>query len=153
MPRRNAGNIDGEGKCLRERAGGEGAYRRGGRRTEVRVHRACQHRPPASPNLKQQGEGRLTFSKTKVDRVFGKTRGRCHACHKPLMREMRGAVGHRDEWQIDHGIPISRGGSSHISNLWPMCAACNRDKADLTGYEYRVSKMFPRPPATMFGGR
>ena len=95
----------------------------------------------------------MTFSKAKVDRVFGKTWGRCHACHKPLVREMRGAVGHRDEWQIDHGIPISRGGSSHISNLWPMCAACNRDKADLTGDEYRVSKMFPGLPATMFGGR
>ena len=58
MPRRNAENIGGEGKCLRERAGGEGASRRGGRRAEARVHRARQHRPPASPNLKQQGEGR-----------------------------------------------------------------------------------------------
>ena len=95
----------------------------------------------------------MTFSKTKVDRVFGKTWGRCHACHKPLAREMRGAVGHRDEWQIDHGIPRSRGGSSHISNLWPMCAACNREKGNLTRYEFWMRRTFPALPMTMYVGR
>ena len=95
----------------------------------------------------------MSLTEGKLDRVYLKNFGMCRSCGKRLVREMHGAVGHPDEWQVDHDIPKSRGGSNNIDNLWPMCAACNRDKADLTGEEYRLSKMFPGLPATMFGGR
>lgn len=95
----------------------------------------------------------MSLKEGKLDRIYWKNFGMCSGCGKRLVREMHGAVGHPDEWQVDHDIPKSRGGSNNIDNLWPMCAACNRDKADLTGHEYRVSKMFPGLPVTMFGGR
>jgi 5-methylcytosine-specific restriction endonuclease McrA len=30
--------------------------------------------------------------------------------------------------RIDHKIPLSKGGSNHISNLWLVCEDCDKDK-------------------------
>jgi len=32
--------------------------------------------------------------------------------------------------EIDHKIPISKGGTSELSNLWTLCFTCNRGKRD-----------------------
>lgn len=38
---------------------------------------------------------------------------------------------------IDHVIPVSRGGTSHIYNLQPLCSACNREKhAGIVDYRF-----------------
>lgn len=39
-----------------------------------------------------------------------------------------GASGAEAELQVDHIIPVSKGGSNHISNLTTACAYCNRVK-------------------------
>lgn len=39
-----------------------------------------------------------------------------------------GASGNDVELEIDHIIPVAKGGSNHISNLTTSCMACNRKK-------------------------
>lgn len=94
----------------------------------------------------------MSHKEGKLDRIYQKNFGRCCGCGKWLVREKHGAKGDPNEWQVDHDIPKSRGGSNHISNLWPMCADCNQEKADLTWHEFWTHKRL-RVPKTMFGGR
>lgn len=54
-------------------------------------------------------------------RVLKRDRFRCTYC---------GASGNDHELEIDHIIPVARGGSHHISNLTTACFACNRSKGD-----------------------
>lgn len=51
---------------------------------------------------------------------------RCFACLKA-----------DDNLQIDHVMPISKGGRHHISNMQPLCKTCNRAKG-ATHRDYRV---------------
>lgn len=41
-----------------------------------------------------------------------------------------GVTGAEAELEIDHIIPVSRGGSHHISNLTTACRSCNQKKGD-----------------------
>lgn len=43
-----------------------------------------------------------------------------------------------DEATFDHNKPTSKGGSSRQSNMVCSCAACNHEKADMSGEEYMV---------------
>lgn len=38
--------------------------------------------------------------------------------------------------EIDHLIPVSRGGETVLQNLRPSCQPCNREKSDKTESEY-----------------
>jgi len=49
-----------------------------------------------------------------------KTDGRCIYCAESL----------RDDWQVEHVRPVSRGGTHAPSNVWPACVACNQRKSD-----------------------
>ena len=56
--------------------------------------------------------------------AWGKTNGRCHHCDIDLTTEK-----HRiNSFHVDHVIPVSRGGTSHIDNLVPACRTCNMSK-------------------------
>lgn len=44
----------------------------------------------------------------------------------------------RTDMQIDHVLPISRGGSHGVGNLQPLCGHHNASKNDRTWMEYRV---------------
>lgn len=39
-------------------------------------------------------------------------------------------------WELDHKVPISRGGTHTIDNLVPCTRRANRSKADLTAEEF-----------------
>jgi len=41
-----------------------------------------------------------------------------------------GAPGTDAELETDHIIPVSKGGSHHVSNLTTACRACNQEKSD-----------------------
>ncbi|WP_081161523.1 HNH endonuclease [Ensifer aridi] len=43
-----------------------------------------------------------------------------------------------DPVHIDHIIPLSRGGTNHLSNLTVSCSSCNLEKAALTPDEWRA---------------
>jgi len=54
------------------------------------------------------------------------TDGLCTYCRKPLP----------PDWQIDHVIPKSRGGSHKLTNLRAACPDCNRAKGARTPTEW-----------------
>ncbi|MCU4677647.1 HNH endonuclease [Catenovulum sp. 2E275] len=47
-----------------------------------------------------------------------------------LAKKNYGVVGMRGAWEVDHSIPISKGGSNHLNNLFPACIPCNRKKGN-----------------------
>lgn len=56
-------------------------------------------------------------------RVMKRDRFQCAYCGTP---------GTDAELEIDHIIPVSRGGSNHMSNLTTACRACNQTKSNGT---------------------
>jgi 5-methylcytosine-specific restriction endonuclease McrA len=40
--------------------------------------------------------------------------------------------------QVDHRIPLSRGGTNWIDNVLPACGNCNQEKGQLTEAEFRA---------------
>ncbi len=78
----------------------------------------------------------VSFDEDDLTYIFGKTGGECRYCGKQLARNNYGRVGQRGAWEVDHSIPISRGGTDHLNNLWPACVSCNTEKGTLTGSEF-----------------
>ena len=79
---------------------------------------------------------RRGFSDEELADIFDKTGGSCRYCGKQLSWSKYGHVGARGAWEVDHSVPVSRGGTNYYRNLWPACVACNTDKGTLTGSEY-----------------
>jgi 5-methylcytosine-specific restriction endonuclease McrA len=50
----------------------------------------------------------------------------CYYCSIPLTK----VPGDRSIWQIDHRIPLSKGGSNTTANIVASCAFCNISKGD-----------------------
>lgn len=44
--------------------------------------------------------------------------------------------------EVDHVIPISRGGTNELSNLVTACRRCNRQKKDKTPEEFEAWKLY-----------
>jgi 5-methylcytosine-specific restriction endonuclease McrA len=61
-------------------------------------------------------------------------RGKCAYC---------GAVG---PLEVDHRIPLSRGGHNSIDNVLPACRSCNGAKHQLTETEFRMRRMSDHGP-------
>jgi 5-methylcytosine-specific restriction endonuclease McrA len=53
-------------------------------------------------------------------------------------RNRCGYCGRDGPLQVDHRVPIARGGSNSIENLIPACARCNQRKHLLTEAEFRA---------------
>jgi 5-methylcytosine-specific restriction endonuclease McrA len=63
---------------------------------------------------------------------------------KELQRILNGSCnycGSKESIEIDHVIPISRGGSHGIGNLQPLCKKCNRSKSSRLMIEFRTRKV------------
>src|SRR5437867_8688887 len=65
------------------------------------------------------------YSDERLYEIFSKTECHCRHCRKQLSESNYGARGARGGWEVDHSIPISRGGSENLRNLWPVCWQCN----------------------------
>jgi hypothetical protein len=63
----------------------------------------------------------------------------CPYCGKDQYR-----VGLRDKIEIDHFIPVSRGGQNLPWNLLPVCKECNRRKKDRLPFQFLEAAVFER---------
>ena len=82
----------------------------------------------ASGDVKAKGST-VELTNEQLDFLFQKTNGVCVYCLKQISKETA---------QPDHKIPISRGGTNHLSNFTLICKICNRDKHNKTVEEYLV---------------
>lgn len=71
-----------------------------------KIARPEQQRLPVSPSLRFQ--------------IFKRDNFRCQTCGVTAQDGAR--------LEVDHKIPVARGGTSHYENLWILCFACNRGK-------------------------
>jgi len=71
--------------------------------------------------------------------IFEKSFGNCAYCDKQLAWTNYGRDGYRGAWEVDHRIPLSRGGTDHLNNLSAACVDCNRAKGDMTAREFTAS--------------
>lgn len=65
------------------------------------------------------------YTQRDIDRLLARHRGLCAYC------------GENEATEIDHVVPIARGGVDGISNLLPSCQSCNRAKTDKLLSEWR----------------
>ena len=82
---------------------------------------------------------RISFSEERLQQIYNKTKGYCHHCDIKLAWKNYGNINGKAGWEIDHSIPISKGGTNHLNNLIPSCIPCNRDKGSRTTKQYRKS--------------
>ena len=62
-------------------------------------------------------------------KVFDRDGWRCQLCGKPTPKDKRGST-HSRAPELDHIIPIARGGSHTWANVQCLCRACNQAKSD-----------------------
>jgi hypothetical protein len=65
-------------------------------------------------------------------KVFDRDGWRCQCCRKPTPREKRGTY-HARAPELDHIIPLAKGGEHSYRNTQLLCRACNGAKSDTDG--------------------
>lgn len=65
---------------------------------------------------------------------LAKQKEHCHYCGCKL--ELFGP----DKFQVDHFIPLSKGGENSMNNIVIACPGCNREKASRMPWEYRPAR-------------
>jgi hypothetical protein len=70
----------------------------------------------------------MAYSDEQLERIYYRTSGYCHICHKRLSYVNYALYGERGAWEVEHSKPIARGGTSHGNNLFAACISCNRSK-------------------------
>ena len=85
-------------------------------------------------------------TKERLNKIFDKTRGKCHLCHKLLVFSNYGVMYSRGAWEIEHSIPRSKGGTDHLNNLYASCIKCNRQKSNGTNYSVRSGNGVKKAP-------
>jgi 5-methylcytosine-specific restriction endonuclease McrA len=63
-----------------------------------------------------------------IIRIYDRTSGYCHICHKKLALKNYACPAARGAWEVDHCRARAAGGSDHGNNLVAACISCNRSK-------------------------
>lgn len=74
----------------------------------------------------------------KAMRVFERDGWRCRLCHIDTPKDLRGTYAHNAP-ELDHSIPITRGGPHTYANTQCLCRSCNGFKSDRTMEEVEVA--------------
>ena len=69
-----------------------------------------------------------TFTLLDLHRMYHDQGGRCAYCNESLDKD----------WQHDHMLPLSRGGTNHIENIAICCPSCNYSKGNKTPEEFAL---------------
>jgi hypothetical protein len=69
---------------------------------------------------------RKAWSNHQVIQIHKKTQGNCMYCDKSVGE----ALNRIGRWEIDHLVPIAKGGQDHIQNAVVSCVPCNSYKSD-----------------------
>lgn len=73
---------------------------------------------------------RMVYDKSQLRRIYDRTDGYCHICHRKLALKNYGVLDARGGWEVDHSRARANGGSNHGNNLYAACTSCNRQKSD-----------------------
>lgn len=78
---------------------------------------------------------RKSFTKEERIKIYRKTKGRCYLC---------GEFVDFDSYEIEHKVPLSKGGTNNLSNLFCSCHICNLIKHDIYPEDFmeKISKIF-----------
>jgi 5-methylcytosine-specific restriction endonuclease McrA len=71
-----------------------------------------------------------------------------------LVKKFKGLCvrcGEKKPLTADHIVPVSRGGSSHISNIQPLCKACNCSKGNRISSDYTLMPFTGKFQSVLFG--
>ena len=79
----------------------------------------------------------MGYDGDELNYIYDKSDGYCHYCGKKLAWTNYGSPGEKGAWEVDHGIPLSRGGTDYPKNLWAICVECNREKGTMNPSEYK----------------
>lgn len=74
---------------------------------------------------------------TRTIYLYNVQKGKCYYCENLLYSEAIQDVAM--DIDIDHLIPVSRGGKNSLDNFRLTCKSCNNQKSDLTETEYRTA--------------
>ncbi|MDP3573860.1 MAG: HNH endonuclease, partial [Archangium sp.] len=86
------------------------------------------------------------WDESRKRQIFDRSSGYCHICTSRLSFRNYAQEGQSGAWHVDHSIPRSRGGSDRLSNLYPACIDCNRDKSDGSTRAARARNGVTRAP-------
>jgi 5-methylcytosine-specific restriction endonuclease McrA len=73
---------------------------------------------PASPKARR----RVGFTKSQRFAIFKRDHYRCQICGSYASDDLT--------LEVDHKIPVAKGGTNEPENLWTLCFDCNRGKSD-----------------------
>jgi len=70
----------------------------------------------------------MSRSEQELRKIYDRTSGYCHICHKKLAFKNYALHGERAAWEIEHSNPRAKGGTDGRNNLYAACIRCNRSK-------------------------
>lgn len=73
---------------------------------------------------------RRRLSSAEREAVYNKILGHCAYCGEPIAL---------DAMQVDHVVPLRKGGEDTLGNMLPACRSCNHYKSTLTVEQFRQS--------------
>ena len=80
-----------------------------------------------------------SFSAEDLEVLWERQQGLCHWCSVPLVKEAQrrdSYVGLSPRGQVDHLVPLSKGGTNTVDNIVLACPACNQKKRDKLPEEF-----------------
>jgi 5-methylcytosine-specific restriction endonuclease McrA len=108
-------------------------YRRYQNKNRELCRARCRDYQKRNPEVFKAKNNKYTTSKTGAGGSFAAAEWKalCKQCHNRCL-----CCGKRRKLTADHVIPVSKGGSSNIENIQPLCQPCNSSKGNKT-IDYR----------------